>query len=67
MEFEAGLESSNEMLTDSRYGVTSHTLFASTAVEGQQPKRAKIIPVEEEGYISIGFLIAATYSTIDTE
>ena len=47
--------STEEILTDSRYGVTNHTLLTSTttSMEGQKPclKRAKTIPLEEEGYI----------------
>ena len=47
-EFEAGIKPTDNIMTDSRYGVTSHTLTASVESQEPDPKRVKV-NLDDEG------------------
>lgn len=48
-EFEAGIKPMDNIMTDSRYGVTSHTLTASVESQEPDPKCAKVTYLDDEG------------------
>ena len=55
-DFEAGVKPTDEVYTDKRFGLINHTLSTGSSnadIKPCSPKRAKVTPVYDKGYVTI--------------
>ena len=58
-DFEAGLKPTDEVFTDKRFGLINHTLSVGSSKADTKPcspKRAKVTPVYDKGYVTIRYM-----------